>query len=43
MRRCIVPASAFFEWQRQGRGSKQPYLIRRRDGERIGFAGLWES
>jgi putative SOS response-associated peptidase YedK len=42
-RRCIVPASGFFEWMRQGRGPKQPYLIRHRDGELIGFAGLWES
>lgn len=42
-RRCIVPASAFYEWQRRERGPKQPYMIRRRDGEPMGFAGLWET
>ena len=39
-RRCIVPASAFYEWQRMGR-VKQPYMIRRRDRGLLGFAGLW--
>jgi putative SOS response-associated peptidase YedK len=40
-RRCLVPATGFFEWRRSGR-SKQPYYIRLRDGEPFALAGLWE-
>ncbi len=41
LRRCIVPVSGFYRWQRRG-GQKQLYLIRRKDGAPMGFAGLWE-
>ena len=41
-RRCIVPATAFYEWRKAG-GPKQPFAFARRDGEPIAFAGLWES
>ncbi len=40
-RRCLVPADGFYEWQRQTRGSKQPYYIHRRDGRPFGMAGIW--
>lgn len=40
-RRCLIPASGFYEWMRVERG-KQPYYVRMRDGRLFAFAGLWE-
>lgn len=40
-RRCIVPASGFFEWKTED-GKKQPYYIQPADDTLLGFAGLWE-
>src|SRR5260370_25716168 len=37
--RCIIPASAFFEWKGNP-GAKVKYRIARTDGEYFGFAGL---
>lgn len=41
-RRCIVPASGFYEWMKK-EGGKQPYYITAADGDLLGFAGLWEN
>src|SRR5579883_320577 len=41
-RRCLIPASGFYEWQKQSTGRKQPFFISPRDGEPFSFAGLWE-
>ena len=42
-RRCLIPASGFYEWQAQGQGPKQPYFISLKSGKPIAMAGLWES
>lgn len=39
-RRCIVPASGYFEWRPS---DKQPYYFSRQDGQPIAFAGIWEG
>jgi putative SOS response-associated peptidase YedK len=39
--RCLVPASGFYEWRRAEK-SRQPYLLRRRDGKLMALAGLWD-
>lgn len=42
-RRCIIPASGFYEWKREAK-QKQPFYIHPRDeGDLFSFAGLWET
>lgn len=41
-RRCVVPASGFFEWKKEGKG-KVPHWIHRADGGPLALAGLWET
>jgi len=41
-RRCIIPASGFYEWTGE-KGDKQPHLFTAADGSPIlAFAGLWD-
>ena len=40
-RRCIVPASGFYEWGREGSG-KQPYFVRPAEDEVFALAGIWD-
>jgi len=40
-RRCLIPASGFYEWQAVG-GRKQPMHIREAGGGLLSLAGLWE-
>ncbi|MCV6601548.1 MAG: SOS response-associated peptidase [Cohaesibacter sp.] len=41
-RRCIIPASGFYEWQRNG-NQKQPYYISSQTGKPLAMAALWET
>jgi putative SOS response-associated peptidase YedK len=41
-RRCLVPASGFFEWKGPP-GRKQPFAVTVPDRPLFAFAGLWET
>jgi putative SOS response-associated peptidase YedK len=41
-RRCLLPASGFYEWQATPAG-KQPWYISARSGEPLAMAGLFEA
>ena len=40
-RRCLIPADAFYEWQKVGK-AKQPYCFEVGEGELFAFAGIWD-
>ncbi|MGH9306198.1 MAG: SOS response-associated peptidase [Acidimicrobiales bacterium] len=47
-RRCLIPASGFFEWKHTGevfkkRPRRRPYYVRAIDGEPLALGGLWEA
>jgi len=41
LRRCLVPADGFYEWQSKG-PKKQPFCTVINDDELFAFAGLWD-
>jgi putative SOS response-associated peptidase YedK len=40
-RRCLIPASGFYEWRVEG-GRKLPWYISRADGAPMALAGIWQ-
>lgn len=40
-RRCLVPASGFYEWQGKGK-TRSPYALRPSHPPLMAFAGIWE-
>ncbi|THD84853.1 SOS response-associated peptidase [Aliigemmobacter aestuarii] len=41
-RRCLIPASGFYEWAEGEGGARLPWYITRSDGAPMAFAGLWQ-
>lgn len=41
-RRCIVPASGFYEWSEGPKGERLPWYFTRADGEPLALAGVWQ-
>src|ERR1700721_2452163 len=41
LRRCLVPADGFYEWQRTG-NTKQPFCFEVNNGQLFAFAGIWD-
>lgn len=42
-RRCLIPASGFYEWTKANDGGKDPWYIAPATGEVMALAGLWQS
>ncbi len=42
-RRCLVPASGFYEWTTAADGGKDPYYIYPARGAALAFAGIWQD
>ncbi len=41
-KRCLIPASFFYEWAKEGK-SRQPYLFRLKDRDIFSFAGIYDD
>lgn len=41
-RRCLIPATGFYEWTVDGDGTRLPWYIHPADGAPLAFAGLWQ-
>lgn len=42
-RRCLIPATGFYEWTKDQDGNRLPWYIARTDEKPIVFAGVWQD
>src|SRR6056297_296228 len=41
-RRCLVPATGFYEWTKDAEGNRLPWYFTPADGAPLVFAGIWQ-
>ena len=42
-RRCLIPATGFYEWTKDAAGKRLPWYIYPNEGEMLAFAGVWQT
>ncbi len=42
-RRCLIPATGFYEWTKAGDGTRLPWYFQPAEGDALAFAGLWQA
>ena len=42
-RRCLIPATGFYEWTKDAQGQRLPWYFTPRDGGVLVFAGVWQD
>lgn len=42
-RRCLIPATGFFEWTKAEDGARLPWYFRNPTGDPLVFAGIWQA
>jgi len=42
-RRCLIPASGFYEWTKTSEGERLPWYVSRQDGTPLVMAGIWQN
>lgn len=41
-RRCLIPATGFYEWTKDAEGNRLPWYIHASDGSPLAFAAVWQ-
>lgn len=42
-RRCLIPATGFYEWTKDSEGHRLPWYIQSCDMQPLAFAGIWQN